>query len=241
MIPIWAMQAGIGAAQSIGKWAGGKLFGPQTFKDTAAGRALKRRMKTGDIGLEARQNVISGVAKTTGTQAANAKAELRGRMVASGMGGGLGEQSQVNAVDRSFREQLGDISERLFAQNEQTKIDARNEYDAGNAQFKEQKRQENQEAIGSLLGVAGKAVLGKYTDSAVKDLQQKYANQEISEGDFLRNLQNLGVDPNMYLGDNKKRIQFGSLEEEEDADPESSSWSYGGTPYRGTYKYKVRP
>jgi hypothetical protein len=206
MIPIWAVKPLASAGMGIAKWGANKLFGPQNFGQTAYGRQLKKRMQVGDMPLEARQNVLSGVAKATGGATAASKADMRGRLVASGMSGGLGEASQVSAIDRSFSDRLGDVSERLWAQNEATKATAKNEFAAGKDQFKAQQKQATNDMLGGLLGSAGEAAVGKYTDSAVSDMQAKVNSGDMSEGDFIRKMQQLGIDPTPYLQDEEIEV-----------------------------------
>lgn len=151
------------AAISFGQSLLNRGSKPPLGEDTAYGRFLAERAKSGMYSPEVRSRIMSGVGRDLGALAQRARADISGGLAStSGMRNSIAGQRLLSQPARDMSGSMSDISSRLDIANEQSKQEAASAY----SQLKDESRnarrgwnsQMNQTLWGGALNTLGSAL-----------------------------------------------------------------------------------
>jgi len=156
MWPLIAAQAGM----ELGKGALGYLMRPKPPKaeNTAQGRELMRRSTYGAYGPRVRRRILGSVGRASGAAEQAAVADIRGRLVNSGMDNSIAGQSLMAQPGLRRAGMMAETGERMEAGNEQAKDEARWQFATLQDQQNEARRESRRQALAGLLGAGVNAV-----------------------------------------------------------------------------------
>ena len=165
-------QAGNKAIQGITNWVSNRYFNkPKSFEETSYGKRLKTLSERGSYTPEMRSNIMTGVARPAAKIASTGKMNYQGRLISQGAEGSIAAQRGMRDYDTAYMDKMTEASQRIDFANEQSKIEAADEYAKAKTSYNERieamKQANNQQLVESLTGAAGN-VADTY-------LQQHYA------------------------------------------------------------------
>jgi hypothetical protein len=188
-MPAWVAPA-IGAAAN---WIGGLINKPDKFEDTPQGKRLKYISQHGSVSPGQRSIMLGNISKETGNIASQAKADFSGRLVSQGMGGSIAGQEKLADIDAERMKPITEMSERLDMLNEQSKMQAADEFAQGQTMSDQAIKQNKAQTWGGLIGGIGQAVGAGFSENSklkgqVSKWLEAFDNGEISQDELFANM-----------------------------------------------------
>jgi hypothetical protein len=193
-MPAWVVPA-ISAAAN---WVGGLLNKPDKYEDTPEGKRKKYVSKYGAISQGQRSLALGNISRETGNIASQAKADFYGRLVSQGMGGSIAGQEKLADIDTERMKPITQMSEKLDIMNEQSKIQAADEFAQGQSGADAARKESTAQTWGGLISGLGQAVGASNTESLKNSSQvskwlDAFDAGEISQDQFFANMLKAGI------------------------------------------------
>lgn len=165
-----ALMALAQAGKSVYDYYQNKKNAPSAYANTAQGKRLAELQKSGAYSGAARNEIIGATNRVATGSAETNRANYMGRIANMGQGGSIAAQRGLNEIEGNRGQIVANEAGRVTALNEQSKIQAADQYAAGADARADQIRQynanTNKELVGGLAGAATGYLSGKMAESA---------------------------------------------------------------------------
>lgn len=179
---ILALTALAKGGKSIYDYYQNRKNAPNAYADTAQGKRLAELQKTGAYSGAHRNEIIGATNRVATGSAETNRANYMGRIANMGQGGSIAAQRGLNEIEGNRGRIVANEAGRVTAMNEQSKIQAANEYatgsDARADQIKQYNANTNKELVGGLAGAATGYLGGRMTQEL--NLQKFGQYQELN-------------------------------------------------------------
>ncbi|MCP4493214.1 MAG: hypothetical protein GY820_38820 [Gammaproteobacteria bacterium] len=137
----------------VAKWAWNKWGNqPKSFEDTSYGQRLQEIANRGKYTPGMKSNIVGGVSRAAGGIASQARTQLRGNMIHRGMEGSIAGERGAGDINTAYMDRVSDTARAVEFANEQSKVDAKNEYARAKGGYQDRIDQFNQANNASLVG-----------------------------------------------------------------------------------------
>jgi mannose/fructose/N-acetylgalactosamine-specific phosphotransferase system component IIB len=125
---------------ALANWAWNKYQNKGGFRDTDLAKRLKQIQERGAITSAMRSKAIGGTARTAGAIASRERTGLRGRLISQSMEGSIAGVRAQKDIGTGYMDAVAGTAREVDLMNEQSKIDAANQYAQQQYAFSQQQK-----------------------------------------------------------------------------------------------------
>ena len=172
-LPVWAIPAGISAAQAFAQNYFARKNRTPRFQDTAYGQYLQKMSKVGRYSPGTERKMIGRVSGTAGNIAQGEKTELRGYLESRGMGGSMAGTRTLKEPGMEHMRTVSDYTKQLDIGEESTKSEAAGAFARGRTETGDIRRREKMQMTGDLIGGLAETGMSAYGAYQAKEAKEE--------------------------------------------------------------------
>ena len=172
---LWWLPSAIQAAGTIGKNIYDRNKRIPDFSSTAYGRYLKHKSQMGIYPETVKEKILSQIGAEAGNVEQQTRAKIRGQLLSQDMGTSVAGVRTLNEPSQDRMRGIITARKQLEIANEQSKIQAGEQYAQGETQTAEQQRLEKRGQMGELVGGVintGTSLASGYMQNKIFEAQQ---------------------------------------------------------------------